>query len=530
LPAHAPPAPPPPAPRPAATARQDVTRAPPAAAATTSALPSPVPPVALKLAEIADTGALSLERAGPRGAWLAFCRQSKTPHLELAVGASSSESIDDLLGWDRSGRFVVVRQAGVVSLVDVATGGRTNLSALGFDDRDDSLDYRQHRALAFDPRGELLAFVRKGEPSTLVLYSLALGQERALGGIGGLLWRVAWDESGDTLVVSSVTEDTTKNGRLDFPVRGRKGARVGCSGVLPRFRASAETGDRPLSVLVSRDGSRVVPAPSFVAPFGAGYLARNVDGALSLERPGVTSQRLTDADCGARVVLADPTRNLALVACTNDKLKPKRLGLELVGPGYRQQLGIVIQPMAMDRWPDPPTRLVPLYPGSEVMLLDLDTKKLVALRPGDRVLATSGTRAVVRRDRTLVWLDATTGSETPLVADIEPFATLVVEGSLVAVGGAVVDASLGVALGRVTGRPLALTPAGDVLLAEGAPPSADAFARGPLRWHAPTPEPGGSIPEARPAPTTKTPPGSMRSSPALLPPGGAVPKRRVKVR
>jgi hypothetical protein len=185
--------------------------------------------------------------------------------------------------------------------------------------------------------------------------------------------------------------------------------------------------------------------------------------------------------------------------------------------------------MAMDRWPDAPTRLVPLYPGSEVMLLDLDTKKLVALRPGDRVLATSGTRALVRRDKTLVWLDATSGAETPVLSDIEPFATLVVEGPLVAVGGAVVDASLGVALGRVAGRPLALTPTGDVLLAEGAPASADAFARGPLRWHAPTPEPGGSIPEARPVPI-KTSRGAARSSPALLPPGGAVPKRRVNER
>jgi hypothetical protein len=33
------------------------------------------------------------------------------------------------------------------------------------------------------------------------------------------------------------------------------------------------------------------------------------------------------------------------------------------------------------------------------------------------------------------------------------------------------------------GRPLLLTPSGDALIAEGGPPSGDAFARAPLRFH-----------------------------------------------
>ncbi len=90
---------------------------------------------------------------GAGGAWLVVCRQNGAPRPELAVNGRSLEPVDDLLAWDPTGEFVVIRRASVVWLVDVGTNARTNLSELGFDDRDDVLDYRQHRALAFDPRG-----------------------------------------------------------------------------------------------------------------------------------------------------------------------------------------------------------------------------------------------------------------------------------------------------------------------------------------------------------------------------------------
>jgi hypothetical protein len=430
---------------------------------------------------------------GPRGAWLVACRQGKAPRLELTAGSGSAEAIDDLLGWDPTGQFVVVREAGSAWLREIATGTSVNLAELDFDDRDDTLDNRQHRALAFDPRGELLAYVRRGKRPRIALRELATGKEHEVTGVPGEPWRIAWNASGETLVVSTVSEDTTKNGQLDSPVRTRKGPRTTCSGLLPRFRATAETGDRPTSVLISRDGALVRPAPGFVLPFGTAYVSRSADGALALERPGAR-QTLADAECGGRVVLSDPSRNLVLVACTNDKVKPKRLGLELVGPGYRQELGLMIQSLALDRWPEAPLRLLPLYPGSDTLLLDLDTKQLVPLKPGDRVLTTSGTFALVRRERRLLWVDATSGAETTLLGEIEPFAGLVVEGSMVAVGRLVVDAASGRVLGSVSGRPLALTPAGEALVAEGGAPSAEAYARGPLRWHAPTPLPA-------PAPT-----------------------------
>jgi hypothetical protein len=440
----------------------------------------------LPLAEVTDTGPISLERMGAGGAWLVVCRQNGAPHPELAVNGRGLEPVDDLLGWDPTGEFVVIRRTGVVWLVDVATNARTNLSELAFDDRDDVLDYRQHRALAFDPRGEILAYVRKGRAPALVMRSLATGAERTLTNLAGEPWRLAWEGSGATLVVESAPEDPARPGHADFPVHLRKGARLACSGLLPHFHVNADSGVRPTAVLVPRDGSGARPAPDFALPFGADYVGRGADGALALVRAG-KRWPLADAECGGRVLLADPTRDLLLVSCTNDKVRPKRVGVELVGPGFRQELGVVVQSMALDRWPEAPSRLVPLYPGSDVLLVDLDARRTSPLRAGDRVLATSGANALVRRDKALLWVDAERGTETQLFDGIAPFAGLVVEGDLVAVGTLVMDVAAGRVLGTLPGRPLALTAGGEALVPEGGFRTNEAFAHGPLRWRAPVP-------------------------------------------
>ncbi|HTQ02266.1 MAG TPA: hypothetical protein VMI54_00365 [Polyangiaceae bacterium] len=482
LPATAPPAPPPAAPR-----RRTATEIPPAVQVPTPGpAPSAPPARALPLAEVDDAGPLSLERMGASGAWLVVCRQNGAPRLELALSGRPLEPLDDLLGWDPTGEFVVVRRAGVVSLLDVATGASTNLSELGFDDRDDVLDYRQHRALAFDPRGEILAYVRKNPNGAIVLRTLATGAERTAVTSGGEPWRLAWDASGATLVVDTVAADPARPGHADFPVHLRHGARLACSGLLPHFHVNADLGVRPSTLLVTRDGlvSRVVT--DFALPFGQDYVARGSDGALALVRAGKRLP-LGEADCGGRVLMADPTRDLLLVSCTNDKARPKHVGVELVGPGFRQELGVVVQSMALDRWPEVPSRLVPLYPGSDALLVDLDARRTVPLAPGDRVLATSGAAALVRRDKTLVWIDTLRGSETVLFDAIPPFAGLVVEGSLVAVGSLVVDVAAGRVLGTLPGRPLALSAEGAGLIPEGGFQTSTAFARGPLRWRPPVP-------------------------------------------
>ncbi|HEV8549894.1 MAG TPA: hypothetical protein VGQ57_12715, partial [Polyangiaceae bacterium] len=261
----APPEPPPPAPRPGAEPEP----LPPTLGAVVTPLPS-LPPVAL--AEVSEATPLTLEASAPAGTWLAYCRQGAPPaHLELARGERASEAIDDLLGWDKTGRFVVVRRAGVPTLLDLVTDAPVDLRTLGFDDRDDTLDKRQHRALAFDPRGEILAYVRRrGGRSEVVLRTLLSGEEHVVPALPGEPWRLDWESSGEMLVVLAVLEDTTKNGSLDFPVRLRKTPRFGCGGLLPSFHLSPAVGDTPTPLLVPREGTTFVRADDFVAPFGRG--------------------------------------------------------------------------------------------------------------------------------------------------------------------------------------------------------------------------------------------------------------------
>jgi hypothetical protein len=496
----APPEPPPPAPRPSA-ARPPATS--PRVTGQAPPLPPPEPPAGPP-AEVLDAVPLSVEAVGRGGRWLVACTARADSdgngrlevkvgvggalggdalRPELFIGGRPAEAIDDLLGYDPTGRYVAIRRGKQVELVDVSASERVDLGKLGFDDRDDTLPYRQHRALAFDPRGELFAYARTTPKRELVLRNLENGEERSVADLPGEPWRFAWDGTGDQLVVSAIVEDSTKNGRLDWPARLAKRPRLLCQGPIPRFGVSAENGDRPSTYLVARDAERAEPAPEFAASFGRSWVARALDGALFVHR-GKARRPVASAECGARILHADPARELFLVACTNAK-NPAKAPVELLTPGSRQELGIAIQPALIDRWPEAPQRLLPLYPGSDALLVDLERRVTHPLTPGDRVMATSGARALARRGKRFVLFDADTRTETPLPGEVEKLAGLAVEGSFVAVGTLVFDLERATLLGRVKGRPLALTLAGEALVAEGGAAAAERLARGPLRWQAP---------------------------------------------
>lgn len=468
--------------------------------------PPPVVPPARALAEIEGDVPVTLPTVGHGGHFLVYCAARTDSDAngrlevrvgpagalvgdelrpELAIGGKPPELIDDLLGYDASGRYAVVRIARIVSLIDVIDGTRTDLTALGFDDRDDVLPERQHRALAFDPRAELLAYVRAGQRREVVLRTLATGAERVIGDLPGEPFRFAWSADGEWLAVSSVIEDTSQNGRIDFPAGLAKGARLSCISPIPRFSVRPDSGDRPTTFVVRRDAGAARAVPDFVMPFGSDLLLRAKDAPLVLELGG-KKRPLTRADCGSRVLHADPARGQLLVACSTAKT-PQRAKVELLTPAGRIDLGVTVHPTSIDRWPVAPApRLVPLYPGSEVMLIDLERKQPLPLRPRDRVITTHGARALVRRGSSIMLYDAEAASETELLTDTGRFADVVVEGAVVAVGSSVIDVSEARLLGKVDGRPLALTREGDVLIADGGAPSAERLARGPVRWRKPS--------------------------------------------
>jgi hypothetical protein len=468
---------------------------------TPGATPPPFP-----LAEIGDAIPVTLEHVGYAGRWLAVCTartdSDKNGRIaveigaagtltgdalgaELVVGGRKPELIEDLLAYDATGRFVAIRRAGKALLIDLTTNDEVDLATLGWDDRDDALPLRYHRALLFDPRGEILAYVRRraGRPD-VVLRTLATGTEQVITNLPGEPHRLAWDGTGETLVISTVADDTNGNGRLDWPAPAAKGPRFGCSGPLPRLRATPEVGDRSSAFVAPRAGGSARYFPDFAIPFGSGVVVRSADGELLLASAG-GRKTLAAASCGARILAGDPGRGLLVVACPGKN--PQKAGVELVGVGYRLELGVEVQPTSIDAWPSRPVRLVALYPGTDALLLDLERRVTVRLEPGDQVIATSGARALVRRKNAVVLFDAERNTTKVLVPKLPRMPFIIVQGSVAVVGSEVLDANKDDPLGGVSGRPLALTPTGDVLVARGGPPSAERLALGPLTWERPAP-------------------------------------------
>jgi hypothetical protein len=469
--------------------------------------PGPLSSVpSLPLAEFTEALPISVERVGSGGHWLVACvARSDSDNngrvavdvgpggnlvgdalsVELAVGGKKPEVIDDLLAWDPSGRFVAVRRGGKALVLDLAGRSELSLAALGWDERDDALPRRAHRALAFDPRGELLAYVRRqGGRSEVVVRALGSGTERAVLDLPGEPHRMAWDGTGEQLVVSTVADDTNGNGRLDWPAKSSAGPRFACSGPLPRLRVTPEVGDRPSTFVAPRTGGAARFVPDFAAPFGANLIVRASDGELLLSGPS-GRKLLAPAACGARILFADPARGLLLVACPGKN--PQKAAVELVGAGYRLELGVEVQPTSIDAWPARATRLVPLYPGLDALLVDLERRATVRLEPGDQVLATNGGRALVRRRGGVALLDVDKGTTKLVVPKLAALPSVLVEETIAVVGAEVLDPLRDDPLGTISGRPLALTAAGDVLVARGGPPSAERLALGPLVWEQPAP-------------------------------------------
>lgn len=459
-----------------------------------------------ELAELSDAVPLTLVGAGRTGRYLVYCAARKDTNgdgkldvvvdaagalvgdalvPELMLGGGAPEPIDDLLGEDPSGRYVVTRQGGKPLLRDALTRDSLDLGALGFDDRDDVLAYRTHRALAFDPRGELLAYARKGADRVdVVLRELTTGNERVVTGLSGEPYRLRFDGTGETLVVSTIASDTSENGRLDWPYRKRNKPRLTCQGSVAHFGVHPEMGDRPVSFLVSRSSAAAELAPDLAVPLGKKLVARGPDGTLSLSGPG-GRRVLRAGDCAGRVLFADAARELLLIACTGGK-NPQRAAVELVGPGSRLELGVELQPTAIDRWPERAVRLQPLYPGTEALLVDLELRTKHPLNPGDQVLLTEGSRALVRRGRKLLFFDADAKREIALPGETPRLPSVLITSPVAMIGGRVFDVAKGVELGTGPEHALALTPAGELLSAEGGTATSNTLSRGPLRWIRPT--------------------------------------------
>lgn len=446
-----------------------------------------------------------LERASRDGHWVSLCvarndsngdgrlTTSSGPRGELRgdaferflVAPGEELAIDGLVGADTSGRYALVLQRGALVLWDAESRKSLDLSALGADARLSAQSFAELRSVDFDRQSRRLLYVKRGDTGArIVIRSLDDGSERQLDPGPGSIWRARFDPGGAFVVVELINEDSNKNGRFDFPAPLLPAPRP-CSATPGHYRTWIDRGDRPTTVLVPLSGGTPVVEPELVMPLGEALLLRDASGALLLSRAG-KKRVLEPAACKGRIVHADIERELFVVGCAQKKTG--KVSLELVTRGERKPLGIELASVELDREVSEAPRLVALYPGLETALLDTDRRELIALKTSDVVLATRGTRALVRRGNTLLVYDADSRTEQALTVTLDRYPRLLLTPPFVFISPALVNLDTGALVGLSTARPLALSSEGQLLLSEVEADGADrgGIARGPLHWQTPS--------------------------------------------
>ncbi|HVU04200.1 MAG TPA: hypothetical protein VHE30_20725 [Polyangiaceae bacterium] len=460
--------------------------------------PAPAPTLGTP---IGPGGPFSFVAADPERRWVAVCAAARDTNgdgrISVAVsprggtvgdaldgffvaGEGTPEAVDAFLGSDPSGRWVALEVHGALVLRDLLLRTETDLSALGADLRDDLASFVHPRPVAFDPAGKRLLYIRSdANGSRVVIRELETGGEVVVNAPEGSLHRADFDASSEWVVLRVVTTDTDQNGRIEWPVPEAP-AHTRCEGPLPRYAAWERPRDEPATFVVRSTGGTPVEAPGLVTPLGEDVIVREPDGTLARLAPDGRRTLASRKGCASRLLHADARRQELLVTCTD---KPGKHTAVLVGPNGARDLALGLAAAAGDHVIPGSPRLVPLHPGADAVLVDLDSGTVEALRSGDRILGTAGERALVLRGRSLV-VHTLHGDEQSLSGEVDPFGHVRRTGSTFFVPPFVVDLGRGVLVGKSGARALAVATDGSLLVAA-TPADATRLAGGPLSWVAP---------------------------------------------
>jgi hypothetical protein len=490
--------------RPARPSAAKPTASPIATAARIAVPVLPTPAVGPASADIGTAHPVSLEAASADGRWSVLCQAREDTdgdgRVSVTLGArgellgdkmrsyfvegtGAGLAIDEFVGTDGS-RFVAMMRDGRLSIIDTLEHKTIDLSARGADARADAASYLPHRSVAFDARGERVLYLRRDADRTrAVVLDPKNGQELVIDPGVGALWRAELLPAAVVLYV--VPGDTNGNGRLDFPVPEASSRNWRCRGPIPRFDAWQGRGDATEARVALGGATDALPVPGFVAVLGTDLVVREPSGRLVLQQPGtnqtlVTVAELAPARCGARVLHADETRRLLLVACTK---APGRAPVELVGVGYRNELKVSVEPRAYDAPPRASQRLFAFYPGGQGLLIDFETRRTTALETGETAIAIHDTRALTRRGNSLSVRDLVSGTVAALPGKLAEIGDVLHQPPVSYVTPLIVDLSNNEILGAIPNgaRPLAVSRDGRALLPARSSDGTN-LATGPLLW------------------------------------------------
>lgn len=451
---------------------------------------------------IGQPGRIALEGASPSAHWIAYCQSTTDSEAPIANQRTQGDrshlflnllgqdlAVEAVLRWDPSGQFIVVLIDGVAWLVDAVRDARWDLSLFNPDLRFDGI--AEHRSFAFTA-GALLILTKSedAENSQLVGIDLSgLEKDHAISSVNfavkdQVVYRLEAEDN-HVWTVSLPKGSTTRY----WPAQFRTKATRRCD-AQQKFNAFARlSAFKPdpyirysWSYLPHINASQPLPvftdAPGFVFGFAKGWVRRLDTGRLMFVE-GTVQKQITTARCGARVLHADEATGQFLIACEeyepgaapspppkSQKVSiPKyRFDLYLIKPGRVLSLKVDTARTGVDVRGQQGLRFVPIRPGAQSAVVDLKRAKLFAFDGDAQVLTTGPAGALIRRGNKLsLWhFDQTV--EDVLDYQLTNLSSVLVRGSLVAVGARIFDLRQTFRSWLLPGEPIELTTSGHALI------------------------------------------------------------------
>jgi hypothetical protein len=370
-------------------------------------------------------GPVRVDRVANDGSWVSWC-DVRSSQLTLSWSDGRSQSVTAVLGQSATGSVVAIADQDTWLVIDTASKRVIDLSRLGVDRRL-SLTGLASRSVAFHPTLPLVALlVRQDGRSLVTLLDTSDESQRKILPASHEVYRVAWEPSGDYLLLDELAEDTNGNHRLDWPEPELTQPPSNCGNPAPRFVTATARGDRLVTTLGARTGGTAVAANGAIQRGDRGWFAITSDRQITISDAARTIQA-TPSTCDVHALASHGGTRQLLIGC----LERSRLALGLVSQRGYASLGIDM-PYAEDferrTWRE---RFLPIYSGTNSYLVDFERSTVVTLTERDQLLAQLGSNVVVRRGSTIVRLNVADPRAVVLASGLSP-GTRVVLGTRVA--------------------------------------------------------------------------------------------------
>lgn len=437
-------------------------------------------------------GPVLIDRVAANGSWVSWCSPKGSARYSTVLGDGSSQPprdevtltwaggqsqpISGVLGQSPDGRVVAMVASGRWKLIDTKNRRHFDLNELGVDRRL-ALGDSTARSIAFHPnRPHVALLLRDNGHPIVAIVDIENGQTRRASPVSREVFRMAWEPSGDYLMLEEIVEDTNGNGHLDWPVPEVTTLRSSCGNSGAGFVAAPPRGDRPETTLIAPNASTAVAHPSAMMKDGNGWLELRSDHSVNFEWNG-HNRRITPPGCEAHFVAAHGVSKQMLVGC----YEKSRLRLGLASRQGFAPLNIEM-PYA-DDFPRRHShrRFLPVYSGASTYLVDFERSSAVPLAERDQLLAQKGAYVVVRRGPSLVRRDMTDGAEVVLAEGVAPGARVLFGNEHAWIDPYVIGADPAFAMFLVPRVAAALDSHG-CALSYTEPSSPSDYPKGPLRW------------------------------------------------